>query len=94
MITPHHNHRIYTCGRLKFQWVSTARVTPFCITCIMNDGTYVLKSTPPRYFSIQLNLSVFCKYVTDILKMCMNVLDAEQTVLIKLRGFNRFLHMI
>ena len=49
----------------------------------MVDSAYFVKSTPPRAFTG----SFHCRYVTDILKMCMKKLDAEKIFFDKLRGF-------
>ena len=51
----------------------------------MTDSTYFVKSTPLKSFHwIFLTL---CKYVTDILKMCMKKIDAEKIFFDKLIGF-------
>ena len=46
----------------------------------MTDRTYFVKSTPPRAF-------ILCRYVTDILKLCIKKFDAEKIFFDKLTGF-------
>ena len=50
----------------------------------MTDSTYFVKSTPLRAFTGSFQ---HCRYVTDILKMCLKKFDAEKIVLTNLRGF-------
>ena len=40
----------------------------------MTDSAYFVKSTPPRAFI--RSFSTLCRYVTDILKMCIKKFDA------------------
>ena len=49
----------------------------------MVDRAYFVKSTPLR----ALDLFSTCRYVTDIMKMCMKKFDAEKLFLDKLTGF-------
>ena len=52
----------------------------------MTDSEYLVKSTPLRAF-IGSFQHFQCRYVTDILKMCMKKFDAEKIFFDKLTGF-------
>ena len=51
----------------------------------MVDSVYFVKSTPLRAFTG--SFLTLCRYVTEILKMCMKKFDAEKLVFDKLTGF-------
>ena len=51
----------------------------------MVDSAHFVKSTPLKSF--HWIFSAFCRYVTDILKMCMKKFDAEKYFLTNLQGF-------
>ena len=51
----------------------------------MVDSAYFVKSTPLRAFI--RSFSILCRYVTDILKMCMTKFDDEKIFFDKLTGF-------
>ena len=44
----------------------------------MVDCAYFVKSTPLIYFLLSLDLSARCRYVTDILKICIKKFDDEE----------------
>ena len=46
----------------------------------MVKSAYFVKSTPPRAF-------MHGRYVTDLLKMCMKMINAEKIIFDKFRGF-------
>ena len=52
----------------------------------MFDRADFVKSTPHRA-KIHWIFSALCKYVTDIMKMCMKKFDAEKIFFDKLTGF-------
>ena len=61
----------------------------------MTDSTYFVKSTSLKSF--HWIFSTLCRYVTDILKMCMKKFDAEKIFFDKLTGFLavfRQLHLV
>ena len=51
----------------------------------MDDRAYVVKSSPLRAFTG--SFLAHCRYVTDIMKMCMKKFDAEKIFLTNLQGF-------
>ena len=51
----------------------------------MIDSTFFVKSTPLGAFTG--SFSTLCRYVTDILKMCMKKFDVEKIFFDKLTGF-------
>ena len=51
----------------------------------MIDSTFFVKSTPLRAFTG--SFSTLCRYVTDILKMCMKKFDVEKIFFDKHTGF-------
>ena len=53
--------------------------------CTMTDSTYFVKSTSLRAFTG--SLPTLCRYVTDILKICMKKFDADKVFFDKLIGF-------
>ena len=53
----------------------------------MVDCAYFVKSTPLIYFLVSLDLSARCRYVTDILKMCIKKFDDEKIFSYKMTGF-------
>ena len=52
----------------------------------MTDSVYFVKSTPPRAFLLDL-FNDICRYVTDILKMCIKKFDTEKIFFDKLTRF-------
>ena len=51
----------------------------------MFDSAYFVKSTPFKNF--HLIFSALCRYVTDIMKICIKKFDAEKIFFDKLPGF-------
>ena len=50
----------------------------------MVDRAYFVKSSPLVAFTV---FSVLCRYVTDIMKMCIKKFNAEKIFFDKLTGF-------